>query len=343
MTGVLPNPERFYLLTNKMHFYYTDHVRVNRKQVRVFLLVVFALFLFVQTRLVPLYAQQPTGDNQTSDEIQSDLSVDLDLAQKNPVPEQKAILSVETVQAQIVTTTGDTITLKPQDIVAPEAKKESANNAINPEQTTSEQVVTKRETIEVNDSGTPVLTNPIVPENQQSSLPSDSQATTQPGNLVPGTTVLEPDDNAASADNSTNPNFPAPTSSVQQQSTGNGAIQKNTLQPTQSSQPSSNQQSQQTDQATQPSRQPSSADTTQNSDQGNTIPLENGTSAQTQPSDSNADTSAPASSNETSGGSQSSSDTNNSNADQGVVQGASTGPGIFKRIMNKIVNIFGGK
>lgn len=110
--------------------------------------------------------------------IPSDLVLDLALAQQNPAPEQKAIVNSETKQAEVVSDTGTT-TVIPADVVVPEVKTESQDNALHPEQTTSEQVIMTPDTVEDNSANQ---------ENNQNPTSND--------NLIPGTTITEPDDNA---------------------------------------------------------------------------------------------------------------------------------------------------
>jgi len=167
------------------------------------ILAIFATILLIVTLSAAkvnsrIHAQQPTSTNNGT--VPSDLVLDLNLAQQNPAPDQQTIISSETKQAQVVTATGNTTTVTPQNIVAAEVKTESVNDAINPEQTTSEQVITVPVTIEVNDNGTPTPTSadnqPITsPGNQDNVTPTATS-----GDLVPGTTVVAPNDNAAPAE-----------------------------------------------------------------------------------------------------------------------------------------------
>ncbi len=187
--------------------------------------------------------QQPTPISQ-DEIIPSDLSLDLNLAQQNPDPDQKTIVSTQNKQVQLQTTNGEFSILVPQDTVIDKVKAESTKDAEHPEQTTSEQVVetpvTVEEQVSPDQSPTPSTNNatPIPNEsanpdnNTQTPTPNESpnpssnaQTPTSSPNpinpsessapvdsLVPGTNVVAPNDNAAPADNSANPNLPAPTS-----------------------------------------------------------------------------------------------------------------------------------
>ncbi len=175
---------------------------------------------------------------QTTNDIPSDLSLDLNLAQQNPAPEQKQILQAEFKQAVVTTAKGETSTVTPQDSISPQAKTESSKDTVNPDQTTSEQVQTKPVSVEVDEKGSPVPSatdipsdspNPNVNEpspttNNNNTSPStnnnNTSSTTNNDNTssspIPGTSIPEHNDNAAPPDNSTNPNLPAPSAPVQE-------------------------------------------------------------------------------------------------------------------------------
>ncbi len=227
----------------------------SKKILGVFAIAIIVTLVTVKGSSVT-HAQQPTFTN--NGDIPSDLSLDLNLAQQNPDPDQQSIVSSETKQAESVTATGDTTTVQPQDTVIPQVKTESVADAIHPEQTTSEQVITTPVVIDVpvnpsgniqnqsqdqnqptgiqspnnntnngtvnqqdNTTGIPAnpndTTTPTVDQGQPVLTPSDNSnngASAPTGindNVVPGTTVPAPNDNAAPADNSTNSNLPAPT------------------------------------------------------------------------------------------------------------------------------------
>ncbi len=171
-------------------------------------------------------------------DIPSDLSLDLGLAQQNPAPEQKQIVQAEIKQAVVTSTKGETLTVTPQDSVSQQAKTESSQDAINPEETTSEQVVTKPIPVVVDEKGSPVPSatdqgspspdantpssstnndNPSSSNNTNSSNPSSSP--------IPGTSIPEHNDNAAPSDNSTNPNLPAPSEPTPADNSDNPAVE----------------------------------------------------------------------------------------------------------------------
>lgn len=183
------------------------------------LVVVFgSLFVLFNVKTAHTLAQEASSQD---DKIPSDLSLDLKLAEQNPAPERKDIIASETKTAQIVSPT-ETTTVKPVETVAPEVKNEPAQAAEHPEQTTSEQVVSTPVVVEEKVSPTGEDQNQT-PEDQSQlkATPNPSSGPANPeetaastgstGSFVPGTSVLAPDDNAAPADNSTNPNLPAPT------------------------------------------------------------------------------------------------------------------------------------
>jgi len=145
------------------------------------LFVVLLLVTYVTLKIPSTRAQQapPEGDEQ----IPSDLSLDLDLAQKEPAPAQKQIVQSQTPQAQITTSSGDSIVVTVKDVVPPEVKTQSVRETVSPEQTTSEQVVEKKET------------NPSETNGPNNNI--DNGATQDGKNIIPGTNITEPDDNAA--------------------------------------------------------------------------------------------------------------------------------------------------
>lgn len=277
-------------------------------------ILLIAIFAFSHNSLA--HAQQPTLGKQ----IPSDLALDLKLAQQNPAPEQKQILNAETKQTVLTSTTGDKTIVTTRDILTPEVETISEVEVLHPEQTTSEQVITKPVEVEVNDQGTTVPTNP---ETQ----PSNITPTETTGSLVPGTDILEPDDNAAPADNSTNPNLPAPTSSTPNiQSSITPAEQ----------QPA-------TQSETQITNTPSSPDNSQQnipleSQPQNSNPINNQPPPQEQPGSSNnsapaqPDNNPPASGNQSQpsdSGSSGGSDQSGSSTPDTSVQGTATGPNLI--------------
>ncbi len=100
--------------------------------------LIIALFivasLFINSPL--LHAQQ---SNST---VSSDLSLDLNLAVQNPAPVQQQIVQAQTTQAEVVTKTGEKVAIVVKDAVPEEVKTQSSKDALNPDQSTSEQVVT---------------------------------------------------------------------------------------------------------------------------------------------------------------------------------------------------------
>ncbi len=208
-------------------------------------LLLLAAFYFQGSRNT--YAQQ---DN-SSDNVPSDLSLDLKLAQQNPAPEQNKILSSETKQAIITTSSGDKATVKLQDDVAPKANSQSKSDTVNPDQTTSEQVITKPSTVQVIDNGSPSPTtdsqgNPATgdspspsindntaPANGSPSGPSinNNGGANQISGVLPGTNTIEPNDNAAPSDNSSNTNLPAPVQPADQSQSNSPAGDSGNSQP----------------------------------------------------------------------------------------------------------------
>jgi len=176
---------------------------------------ILLIIIFATVRIPTLsFAQQPSN----SEDIPSDLSLDLALAQQNPAPEQKAIVESQVQQAQVTTSTGESSIVTPVDVIPAEIRIESATEAVNPEQTTSEQVVSTPVVVPVNDNQsspsdqtqpTNVPSDNNVPDIPQENSSSQTQDTTNqnqspnpvPTNsstdVIPGTSLLEPNDNAA--------------------------------------------------------------------------------------------------------------------------------------------------
>jgi len=285
-------------------------------------LLVVSIIIFQFIKIPTSHAQQ-SSSTPKDDQIPSDLSLDLKLAQDNPDPNQKAIVASETKQVKIVTSTGEITNLKLQDVVAEQAKTESAKDVDHPEQTTSEQIVPTRVVIEepktTNENPTPT-----------NSSPASSEA------VVPGTTITSPNDNAAPSDNSTNPNLSAPTPNTD---TTTSAEQTPTTTQTSPSAPDVNQPSNPSTNSTNTQPTPQS--------QTNTVPAENTTPQQPannspaapeqpqQPSSNDNQQQSNSSSTETSGSSGSDQAVDNS-----AVQGASTGPtSLFQKIINFFINL----
>ena len=128
---------------------------------------------------------------QPSETIPSDLSLDLALANQNPAPEQQQILGSQTSQAIVTSTTGDALTVTPRDAVSEEIKTESVKDAVNPEQTTSEQVITVPATVNQGET-------PVTEQGQQG--PANNNPTGTQTDVIPGTSIQEPNDNAAPAE-----------------------------------------------------------------------------------------------------------------------------------------------
>lgn len=373
------------------------------------LLAVFSIILLVVIMTSfsqnTTHAQQDTSqqDQSQGGQIPSDLSLDLQLAQQDPAPDQQQIVQAETDKAQVVTTAGTVAPVVPHDIVAPEVKIEPAQAAVHPEETTSEQVITIPVTVQVtqapdqnqqspdnnngsndnlspadntnspgNNNAAPNIspaqnqagdTTTIVPvQNNVSAVPVQTEG----GNIIPGTTIVSPDDNAAPLDGSTNPNLSAPTSVYDQNnqqttsSTDHSGNQQPTSQPADISQPvePSGDNSQQN---IQPAAQPEATDTSQsqpsldNSQQNalpesqtQSLPVVNNNVTQTQQEptgNSQPDiTSSPA--NNTSGSTEVNPTItmpdNQPTLSSQTVQGASTVKESFMiRFFNKVLSIFG--
>lgn len=170
----------------------------------------FALFLaFLLIPLVGINIWSLTFAEQATfgEDLPSDLSLDLNLAEQNPAPDQKEIVASQERQADITTSTGETVTISPKDIIPEEIKTESRSDAVHPEETTSEQVVNtqvnveeKTDTGSQNNSNLPSdNTSGISQEDSISPSPSNNQNQNlnSSGDVVPGTSVLEPNDNSA--------------------------------------------------------------------------------------------------------------------------------------------------
>lgn len=279
--------------------------------------IALILILLFAGHFTVLHAQQPTT---TSDQVPSDLSLDLQLAQQNPSPDQQAIVASDTKQVEEITTTGQETVVIPQDTLAPTVKTESTTVIMHPEQTSSEQVVETPVTIEVNDSGTPVPIN----ENQQTTVTPSDTTPTVTGVTVPGTNVLQPDDNAAPTDNSTDSNLPAPTS------VDNG------ISPT----PTPNDQNQTSSDTMQPTNnQGQLPTTTQSSDQQGVSPTLTPNDQNQTPSDTMQPTSDQSSPSNDTGAT---STTNDTTSTDGSVQGATTAvtPNILQSILQPIKSVF---
>lgn len=166
--------------------------------------ILFLVLLVLAGSVTIIHAQSITPTP-----IPSDLLLDLQLAEQNPSADEKAIVAQESQKVEEVTTTGQETIAIPQDTVSTSVKTESPSVVMHPDQTSSEQVIEVPITQAVNDSGTPVPSDTPVPP---TGVPQDTTSPTVTGVIVPGTTVSQPDDNAAPTDNSANPNLPAPTS-----------------------------------------------------------------------------------------------------------------------------------
>ncbi len=324
----------------------------NRKSILVFASLLIVIYASVELPAISR-AQQPTS---IISNLPSDLSLDLTLAKQNPAPDQKEIVKSQIQQVEVVTTTGETNVITPQDTVAPQVKTELQADAIYPEQTTSEQVVTKTVTVQNQENTTPT---PEIPGNQllPSSGDTNNISPTNPdngvgsssiNNMVPGTNVAEPDDNSAPTDNSGNPNLPAPTAA------GNESLSPNPNNQQQTNSPSPSDNSGNTS-------QPSSPTGASTNDQQN-IPLESQPQTNPSPNDQNQQQTTPSQGSDNGSpqqqpqGSQPSSDNSGSSGDSqssnidnsGVtpsVQGASTGPKVnfFQQVIINIMHFLTGK
>lgn len=269
-------------------------------------LVIFTISFIIIYGLIKIPSISRAASD--SNQIPSDLSLDLDLAQKDPAPAQKQIIQSQTSQAKIVTDKGEQAVIEVKDEVPAEVKLQPAKDALNPEQTTSEQVINKN--VETDqDQSVPVT----------SGSPSDSNdnnpASTPAGNVIPGTDIVEPDDNTAPLPSSfVNPSA-NPSEAPQGPSVSSGPAQNEN--PTNSSQPTNS---------------PVQPETPQPENTTNTIPPENGVAPvpaapqqeQSQPSSNSESTpSQPSSGNNDSGGSNSGG-SESSSGDNSAVQGVST-------------------
>ncbi len=248
---------------------------------------ILLIIIFATVRIpTSSFAQQSSN----SEDIPSDLSLDLALAQQNPAPEQKAIVESQTQQAQVITSTGESSVLTPADIIPTEIKTQSITEAINPEQTTSEQVV-------------------LAPGANDQTEPSNQGTTSSNGNVVPGTSILEPDDNSAPAE-------PTPSVSPDNQSinNNNGQQQSGNI-PLENGNNGSN--SQDTNSA------PSD-----NSNNNSGVPQPTDTQTQTSPSDNS----------NTNNGNDTNNNSSDNTIDNTIVEGISTGPTIpwWQKIFNKL-------
>jgi len=173
----------------------------SKKNLALFVLLIIVFFIALKTPHITV-AQNASTDNE---QIASDLSLDLNLAAQNPAPEQKQITQSQQSQAQITTSTGEQVVVKVEDTVPPEVKTQPAKDAVNPEQTTSEQVITKtvEETVGPNGSQTPGETQPSSSANSSDNLNNDvnsknpNETPSTDKSFIPGTTIIEPDDNKA--------------------------------------------------------------------------------------------------------------------------------------------------
>lgn len=170
-----------------------------------------ALIIILGTKTSSTHAQSSQDD-----QIPSDLSLDLDLAQKDPAPAQKQIISSQTPQAQIVTDKGEQAVVTVKDEVPQEVKLQSTKEVENPEQTTSEQVVDKNVEEKPGQNNNGDFNNTAQPSGSNSSSKD----------VIPGTNIAEPDDNTA----------PLPSSSANPStsSTPSGSSTENSVQPTNS-------------------------------------------------------------------------------------------------------------
>ena len=182
------------------------------------------------------WAASPSDDGQ----IPSDLSLDLELAQKDPAPEQKQITQSQINQAKIVTDKGEQATVSVKAEIPKEVKLQSASDAENPEQTTSEQVVSKAVEVVVSPNATvgsdqtPSTAIPSGSPADNAGSTGNRSATAPADNIIPGTDILDPDDNAAPPIN-TNPNQP------KQNITPSESNNINPSQPADTPQPNNNQ------------------------------------------------------------------------------------------------------
>lgn len=203
------------------------------------------------------------------EEVPSDLALDLAQAEKNPAPQRQQIIADEALKAEETTNVGR-ITVQPEMQLAPEVARQSASLTEHPEQTTSAQV---QETTAPADTST-----------NQGSTNQGSTNSGGAGNLVPGTTVIEPDDNAAplatpslqtapkeNKDNNTQqqPNQPADNSTTQPNPPNDNSAPSTQPAPTPATDNSSQQQNETPPVVTAPSdTQPDSGNSTNSNDSG---------------------------------------------------------------------------
>ncbi len=169
-----------------------------------YLLVVILFFASIAVLSRTTHAQK------TANEIPSDLSLDLELGQKDPSPLQKQIVAGESKVADLKTTTGEHYTQPPQDVVTQATKHESVNEAAHPDMTTSEQVIevpvkvdeksvnnsnqqNNNSNKQENNSGIQQATQGAIENNNLSPSPIPSPD----NNLIPNTGIPQPNDNAA--------------------------------------------------------------------------------------------------------------------------------------------------
>lgn len=151
-----------------------------------FTIILFILFFIVIQQRSYSFAQKSA-----SVDLPSDLSLDLALAEQNPAPGQKQIVESQTKQVITTTNKGEISVDIPKDEVPLEIKTESVQNVVNPEQITSEQVISTPESVE---EKTNLDENEVSPTEQIE--PSTSQINNTNTDVIPGTSILEPDDNA---------------------------------------------------------------------------------------------------------------------------------------------------
>src|SRR5258708_1096175 len=130
-------------------------MKIHKRLISFFIAILISLIILSKVSTV-IHAQQITLQKEI---IPSDLTLDFTLAQQNPSPDRQLILGSEIKKAEIVSTTGQAITVNPQDTFMPTVKVENIKDTISPNQTTSEQVVTIPVTVDINESGTPIPTS----------------------------------------------------------------------------------------------------------------------------------------------------------------------------------------
>lgn len=182
------------------------------KTCRAYFIVIGMLLVICILARIPKSSYAQGLPSEISQDIPSDLSLDLSLAQQNPASEQQQIVSNQIDQAEVTTNSGLSIPVTPKDTVPSEIKIEKMKDAVNPEQTTSEQVISTPVTVPdtTNDQQIPsqtILQEGITGTPQYN---SDIPTSATDSNFVPGTTIVEPDDNAA-------PPLPTPTKTADSQ------------------------------------------------------------------------------------------------------------------------------